>query len=290
MSNRMTPNSPGSMLRVIILTLLFLVIFVLTLVLAAFLLLGPQFRLSPEGPAPGPNPTPTAEPELLVTPVAGSLVTLRSVPLGIAVDYPANWAKQEKTLRVIFSPSPAGLDPANLQDAALWVGIPADNTYNPDKLLQNILAGFPAGSQITGAAAQTIAGQSWQSARIMFQSDSLGGPARAIVAATGRDEVGYYLVAVAPADRWDALNPVFQGIINSLRFTAEAVIRPTEATRPPTPTPTPTPRIYVVQSGDTLSAIALQFNVSVEALAARNGIEDPRALRAGQKLIIPTRR
>ena len=51
-----------------------------------------------------------------------------------------------------------------------------------------------------------------------------------------------------------------------------------------------TPRIYVVQSGDTLSEIAIQFGITAEALAARNGIEDARYLRTGQRLIIPTRR
>jgi LysM repeat protein len=118
----------------------------------------------------------------------------------------------------------------------------------------------------------------------------LGGSGLATIAATHRNEVGYLIVAVAPADRWPSINPVFQGMLNSFRFTEETVIRPTDATPPPTPTPTPTPRIYVVQPGDTLSQIAFQFDVSVEALAARNSIEDPRNLQTGQKLIIPTRR
>ncbi|RME76159.1 MAG: LysM peptidoglycan-binding domain-containing protein [Chloroflexi bacterium] len=94
----------------------------------------------------------------------------------------------------------------------------------------------------------------------------------------------------SPADRWEAVSPLFRGMLNSFRFTTENVLRPTDATLPPTPTPTPTPRIYVVQSGDTLSAIAARFNVTVEALMARNGIDDPRYLRTGQRLIIPDRR
>jgi LysM repeat protein len=55
-----------------------------------------------------------------------------------------------------------------------------------------------------------------------------------------------------------------------------------------TPTVTPTPIVYVVQEGDTLLGIALDYGVSVEALQRANGIENPQALRVGQELIIPT--
>ena len=93
--------------------------------------------------------------------------------------------------------------------------------------------------------------------------------------------------AAAPAAQWNAIQPTFQHIINSFNFTEQAVLRPTDATPPPTPTPTPTPMIYIVQSGDTLLGIALEFGVDVDILAARNGIEVPENLRTGQKLIIP---
>ncbi len=61
---------------------------------------------------------------------------------------------------------------------------------------------------------------------------------------------------------------------------------------PPTPTytpaPTPTPIIYVVQSGDTLLGIAIQYGVTLDALQRANAIADPRFIREGQALIIPT--
>jgi serine/threonine-protein kinase len=44
---------------------------------------------------------------------------------------------------------------------------------------------------------------------------------------------------------------------------------------------------YVVQPGDTLSAIAGHFGTSVEALLAANGLSDPNLIRAGNTLIIP---
>lgn len=45
--------------------------------------------------------------------------------------------------------------------------------------------------------------------------------------------------------------------------------------------------VYVVQAGDTLSAIARTFGVTVEELAAANGISDPSAIFPGQQLVIP---
>lgn len=55
----------------------------------------------------------------------------------------------------------------------------------------------------------------------------------------------------------------------------------------PTLTATPTPIVYTVQSGDTLGSIANRFGVSLYALQERNNVVDPRALQAGQELVIP---
>lgn len=54
-----------------------------------------------------------------------------------------------------------------------------------------------------------------------------------------------------------------------------------------TPTLTPTPLVHVVQKGDTLLAIAIDFNVSVDALQRANGIENPQFLQVGEELVIP---
>lgn len=282
------------MLRAILLTLLFIIIFLITLIIALFLLMGPDLELSqiaPLGnPSPSPIPTPTATPIPLVTPIAASMTTVRNVALGFALDYPADWHKRETTLQVILSPAAEGVYPDNLQNPAIWVAIPADDTYEPVDLLTDVLTDFPANIQILNTGTMNLGSQSWTSIQISFENEELGQSGRAMLAATNRNEVGYVIGASAPADQWDSLQPIVRGIINSFRFTEEAVIRPTEATRPPTPTPTPTPRIYVVQSGDTLSEIAVQFGVTVEALAVRNNIDDPRSLRVGQKLIIPTKR
>ncbi len=44
---------------------------------------------------------------------------------------------------------------------------------------------------------------------------------------------------------------------------------------------------YIVVPGDTLGAIATRLGVSLEALIAANGIQDPSLIRVGQELIIP---
>jgi murein DD-endopeptidase MepM/ murein hydrolase activator NlpD len=51
--------------------------------------------------------------------------------------------------------------------------------------------------------------------------------------------------------------------------------------------PTPEPTVYVVQPGDTLSAIAQRFDTTAKAIAVANEIEDPSLIRTGQKLVIP---
>jgi len=81
--------------------------------------------------------------------------------------------------------------------------------------------------------------------------------------------------------------------------TATITPAPTSASRitatppftPPPPTATstltPTPIVHVVQSGDVLQNIAFQYGVSVQAIQAANGIENPQFLQIGQELIIP---
>lgn len=59
---------------------------------------------------------------------------------------------------------------------------------------------------------------------------------------------------------------------------------------PGLPQQTPRPvaeRRYVVREGDTLSAIALRFDVTEAALQRANSIDDPDSLVVGQELLIP---
>jgi lysozyme len=44
---------------------------------------------------------------------------------------------------------------------------------------------------------------------------------------------------------------------------------------------------YVVQHGDTLSGLAAQYNTTVPAIMAKNGLGNPNLIYVGQKLCIP---
>jgi lysozyme len=47
------------------------------------------------------------------------------------------------------------------------------------------------------------------------------------------------------------------------------------------------PEYYTIQQGDTLSAIATSFGVTVADIVAANGLANADAIQAGQKLAIP---
>ncbi len=287
-------NRPDSIGRAIILTLIVIITFILTMIIAAFLLFGPDnapTAIQPWlGVTPATEQTPTVTPAPLTAPLAAKFTTLRSQALGFTVEYPADWHKEETALRVLLSPALNGLTGDNRREPVISISLAAENLTAPVEMLNRAAADFSETAALDNTGPVTIGGQTWIMAQLRDTDAQSGRPIIATLAAIYRNEAGYVLIASAPADQWDGYQPVFQGIIRSFRFLEQAVLRPTDATRPPTPTPTPTPRIYVVQSGDTLSEIAIQFGITVEALAARNGIEDARNLRTGQRLIIPTRR
>ena len=56
---------------------------------------------------------------------------------------------------------------------------------------------------------------------------------------------------------------------------------------PPGPTASPTPVLYTVQEDDTLFVIALDYGVTIEAIAAANHIDNPELIHPGQVLVIP---
>lgn len=60
-----------------------------------------------------------------------------------------------------------------------------------------------------------------------------------------------------------------------------------QPSEPPTESAEATQVTYVVKAGDTLFAIAQQYSVSVESIAAANGIATTSTLEIGQTLVIP---
>jgi LysM repeat protein len=55
----------------------------------------------------------------------------------------------------------------------------------------------------------------------------------------------------------------------------------------PTPAPTAAVRKHVVQRGETLLGIAMQYNTTTQAIMQANNLTDPNYLRVGQELVIP---
>jgi LysM repeat protein len=76
------------------------------------------------------------------------------------------------------------------------------------------------------------------------------------------------------------------GGVSSSASPSAAALTPTPA---PTPIPDPTPQIYVIKSGDTLSRIAREFNVTLDALleANKDRISNPNRIAVGDEIIIP---
>jgi LysM repeat protein len=79
---------------------------------------------------------------------------------------------------------------------------------------------------------------------------------------------------------------VIPGCVISGKPTPTPDPKPT-ATPVSTPAPTPVVKTYVVQYGDTLSAIAAYYGVDMYTLMRYNGIYNPNIIYVGQVLVIP---
>ncbi|MBE7551471.1 MAG: PD40 domain-containing protein [Anaerolineales bacterium] len=178
----------------------------------------PTLDAGPPDATPTLGPTPTTSPEPVTTPTPAEMTTFNSSALGFTLDYPEDWQKKEADQQVIFSPSKDGLDPANLKDTALWIGIPPSNKSAIADLLTDALSGFPGDAETLNEGTISIASQTWTSTQIRYKDENLGGQGIATIAVTSKDDTGYYLVAAAPAEKWNSTQPVFQEMINSFRF------------------------------------------------------------------------
>lgn len=80
-----------------------------------------------------------------------------------------------------------------------------------------------------------------------------------------------------------------RGQITSTPATPSATVLVSSAAqqRPGGTTPSATPIIHIVQPGDTISGLALKYDVPAEDIVAANHLETPDYLRLGAELIIP---
>ena len=68
---------------------------------------------------------------------------------------------------------------------------------------------------------------------------------------------------------------------------AAVLLTPIPPTPTFTPSPTPTPVMHLVESGDTLFGVSLEYGITLDALLSANGLDVDDYLRIGQGLIIP---
>ena len=117
------------------------------------------------------------------------------------------------------------------------------------------------------------------------------------------------VITVASGPVAGFFGPILTGIISSITTPSEAAPTPSAEATPtaspsespspsPSPSESPSPsaspsgspdvqKTYVVQSGDTLSGIAMSLQISMADLIALNGITDPNKIKPGQVLKLP---
>lgn len=113
-----------------------------------------------------------------------------------------------------------------------------------------------------------------------------GSSVEAILIANKMDEEG----AINPGDTIQIpvrLPPVVPQATLTLVPTNTVGPAPTTAPIQPQPTAAPATTTYTVQPNDTLSRIAQQFGVTIQAIAQANGIVNPDRILLGQVLTIP---
>ncbi|MGC8878574.1 MAG: LysM peptidoglycan-binding domain-containing protein [Anaerolineae bacterium] len=274
---------------------------------------------------PTPAPTPSATPTLEPTPTQLALQTYSNSVFGFTLQYPSTWQAKETERHVVLAPDEEGLtsllgDQPVLRFASFVVQVEGGGIIDtPSSVLNRIVASLPIDPSSSETGTRAVNGVEWAISQVKLKPSENVGDMTAYVAATVYNDTAYTIVAAAPSAEWSREALTFQKMFDSIRFIApqaraaeptktplasaaafeSAIPSPTVMmtptltetlpveTRPPASTETPTPVIYVVQSGDTLLAIAAQYGVSVQDLQAANGIEDPTRLQIGQQLIIP---
>lgn len=104
------------------------------------------------------------------------------------------------------------------------------------------------------------------------------------------------LIVVLGLIALDSWTWVAQGGPNQARLIptpTPAPTRPSPTAAPatvPTAAPPPVERVHTVVEGDTLTSIALQYNVTIDAIVQLNNLGDRELIRLGQTLRIPPAR
>ena len=129
----------------------------------------------------------------------------------------------------------------------------------------------------TSNAATATAATSTSKKHVVVKGDTLSGIAK---------KYAVTLAAVLKANNLKVTNIIYPG--QKLVVPAKSTTTtPPVVVKPPTTTPPTSATSYVVKSGDTLSAIAKKYGVTLTALISGNNIQLTSIIRPGQKLTIP---
>jgi ligand-binding sensor domain-containing protein len=165
--------------------------------------------------------------------------------LGFSLMYPVDWEVNEDEYLVTFSSSTDELDPKNVTDAALWIG-----TTQIDTTMADMLEEFPSEVVVLHEGSLSFGFETWVSTQISFDNENLKGRAVATLCLIVKDDQGYMLVAVAPAEEWNTRQPLFQKMIDTFKFeevdvvdesSTEVSVDPEPTATAPEPTATTTP-------------------------------------------------
>lgn len=117
---------------------------------------------------------------------------------------------------------------------------------------------------------------------------------KSIISATPLQVNNGFYYTIQPGDTIYSISQIYNVSMNDIieynNITVPYVIYPGQRIyipREPTPIPPTGGRIYIVDQGDTLFSIAINYNSNVETIAEINNIDNPDLIYPGQRLIIP---
>ncbi|MCB0197179.1 MAG: SUMF1/EgtB/PvdO family nonheme iron enzyme [Anaerolineae bacterium] len=164
------------------------------------------------------NSAPTVESHLPLNSTPVPYAFYSSPDLGIRLEYPDNWLDNEEQNEVVLAASAEGLQTDTVQAANMRIGKSAEEDISIHDLFTEVLDGFPEDVEILNEDTISIASQTWSSTQLRFDNEDGEGQSIANISVTTHDGEGYYLIAVAPAQEWNTVQPIFQDVINSLTF------------------------------------------------------------------------